>query len=101
MPGPISRTQRCGYAAGSERQKASGAQGERLREAANINKSLSTLGHVISSLVDLQNGKARHIPYRDSRLTFLLQVRGAGACKELVVELQGVGWVEGFTPAMV
>lgn len=50
--------------AGSERQKSSGAQGERLREASSINKSLSTLGLVIMSLVDRQHGKARHIPYR-------------------------------------
>ncbi|RZB68565.1 Kinesin-like protein KIN-12D, partial [Glycine soja] len=55
------------------KQKTSGAEGERLKEAANINKSLSTLGHVIMILVDVTNGKQRHIPYRDSRLTFLLQ----------------------------
>ncbi|KAG4933806.1 hypothetical protein JHK87_047808 [Glycine soja] len=54
-------------------EKTSGAEGERLKEAANINKSLSTLGHVIMILVDVANGKQRHIPYRDSRLTFLLQ----------------------------
>ena len=60
--------------AGSERQKASGAAGERLREASSINKSLSTLGHVIMSLVDMQRGAHRHVPYRDSRLTYLLQV---------------------------
>ncbi|EXB80276.1 Kinesin-like protein KIF15 [Morus notabilis] len=59
--------------AGSERQKSSGAEGDRLKEAANINKSLSTLGLVIMSLVDLAHGKHRHVPYRDSRLTFLLQ----------------------------
>ncbi|KAL0334807.1 UNVERIFIED_CONTAM: Kinesin-like protein KIN-12D [Sesamum radiatum] len=59
--------------AGSERQKSSGAEGERLKEAANINKSLSTLGHVIMVLVDVAHGKPRHVPYRDSRLTFLLQ----------------------------
>ncbi|KAL6847284.1 hypothetical protein ACP4OV_023137 [Aristida adscensionis] len=59
--------------AGSERQRTSGAEGERLKEAVNINKSLSTLGLVIMSLVDLAHGKQRHIPYRDSRLTFLLQ----------------------------
>ena len=61
--------------AGSERQKASGAAGERLREASSINKSLSTLGHVIMSLADVQRGAHRHVPYRDSRLTYLLQVR--------------------------
>ncbi|CAL9168322.1 unnamed protein product [Musa hybrid cultivar] len=60
--------------AGSEsRQKTSGAEGERLKEAANINKSLSTLGHVIMVLADMAHGKQRHVPYRDSKLTFLLQ----------------------------
>lgn len=64
------------WRAGSERQRSSGAAGERLREASSINKSLSTLGHVIMSLVDMQRGTQRHIPYRDSRLTYLLQVPG-------------------------
>ena len=63
---------RCRHA-GSERQKASGAANERLREASSINKSLSTLGHVIMSLADVQRGAQRHVPYRDSRLTYLLQ----------------------------
>ena len=65
--------------AGSERQKATNAAGERLREASNINKSLSTLGLVIMSLVDVQHGRQRHIPYRDSRLTFLLQATNPSA----------------------
>lgn len=65
--------------AGSERNTASGATGERLREACSINQSLTTLGRVISELVEAQQaaqagGAPRHIPYRDSRLTFLLQV---------------------------
>ncbi|MCH88416.1 kinesin motor domain protein, partial [Trifolium medium] len=60
--------------AGSERQKSSGAEGERLKEATNINKSLSTLGLVIMNLVSISNGKSHHVPYRDSKLTFLLQV---------------------------
>ncbi|KAL0437096.1 UNVERIFIED_CONTAM: Kinesin-like protein KIN-12E [Sesamum radiatum] len=59
--------------AGSERQKSSGAEGERLKEATNINKSLSTLGLVIMNLVSISNGKSQHVPYRDSKLTFLLQ----------------------------
>ncbi|KAK4482763.1 hypothetical protein RD792_009931 [Penstemon davidsonii] len=59
--------------AGSERQKSSGAEGERLKEATNINKSLSTLGLVIMNLVSMSSGKSLHIPYRDSKLTFLLQ----------------------------
>ncbi|KAK9159796.1 hypothetical protein Syun_006137 [Stephania yunnanensis] len=60
--------------AGSERQKLTGAAGERLREAGNINRSLSQLGNLINILAEVsQTGKQRHIPYRDSRLTFLLQ----------------------------
>lgn len=49
-----------------------GATGDRLKEATKINLSLSALGNVISALVD---GKSKHIPYRDSKLTRLLQVR--------------------------
>eukprot|EP00466_Bigelowiella_natans_P015895 jgi/Bigna1/34057/e_gw1.4.230.1 len=59
--------------AGSERQKLTGAMGERLKEASQINKSLSALGNVITGLVDVSRGKHRHIPYRDSKLTFLLK----------------------------
>ena len=58
--------------AGSERQSKTGATGDRLKEAIKINQSLSALGNVISALVD---GKSMHIPYRDSKLTRLLQVR--------------------------
>jgi kinesin family protein 3/17 len=57
--------------AGSERQSKTGATGDRLKEATKINLSLSALGNVISALVD---GKSAHIPYRDSKLTRLLQV---------------------------
>ena len=57
--------------AGSERQAKTGATGDRLKEATKINLSLSALGNVISALVD---GKSSHIPYRDSKLTRLLQV---------------------------
>ncbi|KAL6841909.1 hypothetical protein ACP4OV_028421 [Aristida adscensionis] len=71
--------------AGSERQKSSGAEGERLKEAANINRSLSTLGLVIMTLVDVANGKSRHVPYRDSRLTFLLQDSLGGNSKTTIV----------------
>lgn len=59
--------------AGSERQKDTQASGERLKEASVINKSLSTLGNVISSLTTAQSGRSKHINYRDSKLTFLLR----------------------------
>ena len=56
--------------AGSERQSKTGATGDRLKEATKINMSLSALGNVISALVDAKSG---HTPYRDSKLTRLLQ----------------------------
>ncbi|XP_024516891.1 kinesin-like protein KIF15 [Selaginella moellendorffii] len=59
--------------AGSERQKYSETIGIRLKEAGSINKSLSALGNVIKALVDISEGKVRHVPYRDSKLTFLLK----------------------------
>ncbi|KAL9275718.1 Kinesin-like protein [Drosera capensis] len=71
--------------AGSERQKSSGAEGERLKEATNINKSLSTLGLVIMNLVSISNGKAQHVPYRDSKLTFLLQDSLGGNSKTIII----------------
>ncbi|KAL2461036.1 P-loop containing nucleoside triphosphate hydrolase superfamily protein [Abeliophyllum distichum] len=71
--------------AGSERQKSSGAEGERLKEATNINKSLSTLGLVIMNLVNISNGKSLHVPYRDSKLTFLLQDSLGGNAKTLII----------------
>ncbi|KAG4304181.1 hypothetical protein PORY_002362 [Pneumocystis oryctolagi] len=56
--------------AGSEKVAKTGASGQTLEEAKKINKSLSTLGLVINSLTD---GKSTHIPYRDSKLTRILQ----------------------------
>uniref|UniRef100_A0AAQ4RZM9 Kinesin family member 13Bb n=1 Tax=Gasterosteus aculeatus aculeatus TaxID=481459 RepID=A0AAQ4RZM9_GASAC len=61
--------------AGSERAAKTGAAGERLKEGSNINKSLSTLGLVISALADQGGGKnkSKFVPYRDSVLTWLLK----------------------------
>nr|XP_016497635.1 PREDICTED: kinesin-like protein KIN12B [Nicotiana tabacum] len=68
--------------AGSERQKLTGAAGDRLKEAGNINRSLSQLGNLINILAEVsQTGKHRHIPYRDSKLTFLLQESLGGNAK--------------------
>ncbi|XP_012681607.2 kinesin-like protein KIF3B [Clupea harengus] len=68
--------------AGSERQAKTGAQGERLKEATKINLSLSALGNVISALVD---GRSTHIPYRDSKLTRLLQDSLGGNARTVMV----------------
>nr|AIN36848.1 KIF3B [Eriocheir sinensis] len=68
--------------AGSERQSKTGTAGERLKEATKINLSLSALGNVISALVD---GKSTHIPYRDSKLTRLLQDSLGGNSKTIMV----------------
>lgn len=61
--------------AGSERLAQSGATGDTMWEAIHINKSLSALGNVVSKLVEQANQKGRrvHIPYKDSKLTYLLQ----------------------------
>jgi hypothetical protein len=71
--------------AGSERSKNTNAVGERLKEAGMINKSLSALGNVINSLVDLSEGKNRHVPYRDSKLTFMLRDSLGGNSKTVII----------------
>ena len=68
--------------AGSERQSKTNASGDRLKEATKINLSLSALGNVISALVD---GKSQHIPYRDSKLTRLLQDSLGGNTKTVMI----------------
>jgi len=55
--------------AGSERADSTGATGARLKEGASINQSLSALGNVINALTKADRG---HVPYRDSKLTYLL-----------------------------
>ena len=57
--------------AGSERQTRTAAEGQTLEEGKLINKSLSALGNVVNALTD---GRSNHVPYRDSKLTRVLQV---------------------------
>lgn len=74
--------------AGSERAVKTGAVGERLKEGSNINKSLTTLGLVISKLADQSSGKNkdnRFVPYRDSVLTWLLKDNLGGNSKTVMV----------------
>ncbi|XP_063042635.1 kinesin-like protein KIF1C isoform X2 [Engraulis encrasicolus] len=74
--------------AGSERADSSGAKGTRLKEGANINKSLTTLGKVISALAEMQGTKKRkasHIPYRDSVLTWLLKENLGGNSRTAMI----------------
>uniref|UniRef100_A0A8C2HUS8 Kinesin motor domain-containing protein n=1 Tax=Cyprinus carpio TaxID=7962 RepID=A0A8C2HUS8_CYPCA len=74
--------------AGSERADSSGARGMRLKEGANINKSLTTLGKVISALADMQGTKKRRsdfIPYRDSVLTWLLRENLGGNSRTAMI----------------
>ncbi|KAI9105271.1 P-loop containing nucleoside triphosphate hydrolase protein [Phlyctochytrium arcticum] len=68
--------------AGSEKLSKTGATGDRLKEATKINLSLSALGNCISALVD---GSSTHIPYRDSKLTRLLQDSLGGNAKTLMI----------------
>ncbi|KAJ7384731.1 Kinesin-like protein kif16b [Desmophyllum pertusum] len=78
--------------AGSERADATGLTGERLKEGANINKSLVTLGTVISALADASTGQSsahhhsrKFIPYRDSFLTWLLKDSLGGNSKTIMI----------------
>lgn len=67
--------------AGSERQSKSGATADRLKEASKINRALSSLGNVISALAE----KSPHIPYRDSKLTRVLQDSLGGNSKTIMI----------------
>ncbi|XP_030582296.1 kinesin-like protein KIF18A [Archocentrus centrarchus] len=70
--------------AGSERASATNAKGARLREGANINRSLLALGNVINALADPKSKKA-HIPYRDSKLTRILKDSLGGNCRTVMI----------------
>uniref|UniRef100_A0A8C5NH20 plus-end-directed kinesin ATPase n=1 Tax=Gouania willdenowi TaxID=441366 RepID=A0A8C5NH20_GOUWI len=75
--------------AGSERADSTGAKGTRLKEGANINKSLTTLGKVISALAEVVSSKKKKktdfIPYRDSVLTWLLRENLGGNSRTAMV----------------
>ncbi|XP_040583928.1 kinesin-like protein KIF13A isoform X2 [Lepeophtheirus salmonis] len=74
--------------AGSERAVKTGAVGERLKEGSNINRSLTTLGLVISKLADKASSKSnkdKFVPYRDSTLTWLLKDNLGGNSKTVMV----------------
>ncbi|NXV52602.1 KI18B protein, partial [Uria aalge] len=70
--------------AGSERASVTNAKGERLREGANINRSLLALINVINALADAKSKKT-HIPYRDSKLTRLLKDSIGGNCRTIMI----------------
>ncbi|GJP69175.1 hypothetical protein CLOP_g130 [Closterium sp. NIES-67] len=69
----------------SQALKASGATGERLKEATSINTSLSQLGKVIMALLESLKDEKRHVPYRNSKLTFLLKDSLGGNSKTTMV----------------
>ncbi|NXK52129.1 KI18B protein, partial [Chauna torquata] len=70
--------------AGSERASVTNTKGERLREGANINRSLLALINVINALADAKSKKT-HIPYRDSKLTRLLKDSIGGNCRTIMI----------------
>lgn len=74
--------------AGSERGAATGCKGMRFTEGANINKSLLALGNCINSLAD----GARHVPYRDSKLTRLLKDSLGGNCQTIMIANVSPSW---------
>ena len=87
--------------AGSERADSTGATGARLKEGANINKSLTTLGKVIAALAEAGDDKKKKkvaggkdfIPYRDSVLTWLLRENlGGNSRTAMVAAVRCVSW---------
>jgi len=74
--------------AGSERVRISGATGKRLEETKKINQSLSSLGNVIAALTDKGSAHRRqHVPYRDSKLTRILEDSLGGNCKTTMMAM--------------
>lgn len=71
--------------AGCERVRVTGATGQRLEESKKINQSLSALGNVIKALTE--NNNRVHIPFRDSKLTRLLEDSLGGNCKTTMMAM--------------
>jgi hypothetical protein len=71
--------------AGSERQKYTNTQGVRIKEAGNINKSLSILGNVINAVIEFNEGKTKFVPFRDSKLTYYLKDSIGGNSKTVII----------------
>ena len=71
--------------AGSENVNRSGATGGTLREAQNINKSLSALGDVVHALIESKQNASVHVPYRNSKLTMLLKDSLSGNSKTVMI----------------
>ena len=83
--------------AGSERVSVTGATGKRLEESKSINLSLSCLGNVISALTDSK--KRSHIPYRNSKLTRLLEDSLGGNCKTTMMAMISPS-IDGFNESL-
>ena len=83
--------------AGSERVSVTGATGQRLEESKKINLSLSCLGNVIQALTDAK--KRSHIPYRNSKLTRLLEDSLGGNCKTTMMAMISPA-VDGFSESL-
>ena len=77
--------------AGSERAKRTKAEGARLKEGIHINRGLLALGNVINAIVD----GAKHVPYRDSKLTRLLQDSLGGNSRTVMIACVSPGGREG------
>ena len=75
--------------AGSERAKRTKAEGARLKEGIHINRGLLALGNVINAIVD----GAKHVPYRDSKLTRLLQDSLGGNSRTVMIACVSPGWL--------
>lgn len=83
--------------AGSERVRLTGATGQRLEESKKINQSLSALGNVIAALTDPRG--RQHIPYRDSKLTRILEDSLGGNCKTTMMAMASPA-LEAFTESL-